>query len=300
MRNFLAVLLAVVAGVTAALGLVAWKLDGLIHQPEPVQDMLGSGEAAEEFKSAVPDALGSMADDTTGVAVIDEALGAAISAVAGELRSHPDFDEAWAQSLELTRTNWVDQISTLRDRMNAGEPIAENSTEAQLQLRLDPIGQLAVSELPGGEELATDDATEISVQTAIPPVSMLTAEQVVLAEELITLWPVVLVIGGIVFLMALLIATNGSRWIPWLVTGLVVAVSGAATKFGFSQMQNDLLERAEGSPAHSLMQPLLRAVQDWADPQIIVLLVAGGGLAILGIVGGLIASNRRRVGTYER
>src|SRR5699024_2908385 len=67
MRNFLAVILAIVAGLTASLGLIAWKLNGVTHQPEPVQDILGSGEAADQLKAAVPDALGNMASESIDV-----------------------------------------------------------------------------------------------------------------------------------------------------------------------------------------------------------------------------------------
>src|SRR5699024_5269024 len=73
---------------------------------------------------------------------------------------------------------------------------------------------------------------ELRVDVAIPPVTMLTAEQTVLAEELITLWPVLLVIAGIVLLMALLVASHGNRWIVWLISGLLTAITGVALKLG--------------------------------------------------------------------
>lgn len=307
MRNFLAVLLAIIAGLTASLGLVSWKLDGLLHQPEPVQEIIGSGEAADEFKSSVPNALGNMASGSTGVAVFDDAINQAVSAGAGEVAAHEDFEQAWTESLEMTRSGWVDDMNSLRDRMDAGEQIADNATDAQLELRLDPVAQLTVTvfeeavadattNLPGAKNSSIDLGLEpeLTVNTSIPPVSMLTAEQVVLAEELVTMWPIVLGIAGIVFLMALLIASSGSRWIVWLVTGLVAAITGAASKFGFAQMQNFVLERAADTPHLSMLRPFLRAVQDWADPQLIVLMVAGVGVALLGILGGFIASNRRR------
>lgn len=300
MRNFLAVILAIVAGVTASVGLVAWKLEGVINQPEPIQDILGSGEAAEQLKEAVPDAIGAMASDSIDIAVVGDAVNSAVSSAVGEVTEHDDFDQAWAESLEQTRADWVAQIDALRSQMDAGEPIAENATDAQLQLDLDPVAEVgitvindALSEVPGATGGLSLEP-ELTVDTSIPPVSMLTAEQVVLAEELITLWPVVLVIAGIVFLMALLVATNGSRWIAWLVTGLVAAISGAFAKFGFVYMQNRVLDTAEDTPQLAMLRPFLRAVQDWADPQLIILMVAGVGVALLGILGGFISSNRQR------
>lgn len=306
MRNFLAVILAIVAGVTASVGLVSWKLDGVINQPEPIQDILGSGEAAEQLKAAVPDAIGAMASDSIDIAVVGDAVNSAVSSGVGEVTEHEDFDQAWAESLEQTRADWVARIESLRGQMDAGESIAENATDAQLQLHLDPVAEVgvsvlneALSDVPGATD-GLDLQPELTVDTSVPPVTMLTAEQVVLAEELITLWPVVLVIAGIVFLMALLVATNGSRWIAWLVTGLVAAISGALVKFGFVQMQNRVLDAAEDTPQLAMLRPFLRAVQEWADPQLIVLMVAGVGLALLGILGGFISSNRQRTGGSAR
>lgn len=306
MRNFLAVILAIVAGVTASVGLVSWKLDGVINQPEPIQDILGSGEAAEQLKAAVPDAIGAMASDSIDIAVVGDAVNSAVSSGVGEVTEHEDFDQAWAESLEQTRADWVARIESLRGQMNAGESIAENATDAQLQLHLDPVAEVgvsvlneALSDVPGATG-GLDLQPELTVETSVPPVSMLTAEQVVLAEELITLWPVVLVIAGIVFLMALLVATNGSRWIVWLVTGLVAAISGALVKFGFVQMQHRVLDAAEDTPQLAMLRPFLRAVQEWADPQLIVLMVAGVGVALLGILGGFISSNRQRTGGSAR
>ena len=306
MRNFLAVILAIIAGVTASVGLVAWQLNSVIHEPEPVQDILGSGEAAEEFKASVPDALGSMAADSTGVGLIDDAVGEAVSAAAGEITAHEGFDQAWSESLELTRTGWVEDVASLRDRMEAGEPIADNATDAQLQLQLDPVAQVSVSmledairdataDVPGASEnsVSLNTDPDLTVNTSVPPVTMMTAEQVVLAEELITLWPILLVIAGIVFLMALLVASSGSRWISWLVTGLVIAVVGVFSKFGFSVMQNSILEDDGDAAYISLLRPFLRAVQDWADPQILILIAIGVGIALLGILGGFISSNQR-------
>lgn len=300
MRNFLAVILAIVAGVTASLGLVAWKLDGVMNQPEPIQDILGSGEAAERLQTAVPDAIGNMASEDIDVAIVGDAVNSAVSSAVGELTSHEDFDDAWAQSLEQTRAGWVENLDSLRDRMDAGESIAESSTAGQLQLQMDPVADIGVSVINDaladvmGDSAQIDLEPELTVDTAIPPVSMLTAEQLVMAAELITLWPVLLVLAVIVLLMALLIASSGSRWIVWLVTGLVTAVSGVFAKFGFAQMQNLALDAAADTPQLSLLQPFLRAVQDWADPQLITLMVAGVGVALLGILGGFIASNRQR------
>lgn len=306
MRNFLAVIFAIVAGVTASVGLVSWKLDGVINQPEPIQDILGSGEAAEQLKAAVPDAIGAMASDSIDIAVVGDAVNSAVSSGVGEVTEHEDFDQAWAESLEQTRADWVARIESLRGQMDAGESIAENATDAQLQLHLDPVAEVgvsvlneALSDVPGATD-GLDLQPELTVDTSVPPVTMLTAEQVVLAEELITLWPVVLVIAGIVFLMALLVATNGSRWIAWLVTGLVAAISGALVKFGFVQMQNRVLDAAEDTPQLAMLRPFLRAVQEWADPQLIVLMVAGVGVALLGILGGFISSNRQRTGGSAR
>ncbi|MDN6535185.1 MAG: hypothetical protein L0K63_13130 [Yaniella sp.] len=300
MRNFLAVLLALVAGITASVGLVAWKLDGVINVPEQVQEMFGSGEAADQLKSVVPEALGKAASESIDIGVVGDAVNAAVSRAAGEITSHEEFDEAWSESLEQTRGGWVEEIHSLRDRMDTGESIPENSTDAQLQLRLDPVAEVgvsviddAVAQVPGSSG-GLGLEPELRVDMATPPVSMLTAEQVVLAEELITLWPVVLVLAGIVLLMALLVASHGNRWIVWLIAGLLTAISGVALKVGLALIQNQVLDTAEDTPQLSLARPFLRAFQEWADPQLIVLMAIGFGFALLGILGGFISANRQR------
>src|SRR5699024_10721302 len=187
MRNFLAVILAIVAGVTASVGLVSWKLDGVINQPEPIQDILGSGEAAEQLKAAVPDAIGAMASDSIDIAVVGDAVNSAVSSGVGEVTEHEDFDQAWAESLEQTRADWVARSESLRGQMDAGESIAENATDSQLQLHLDPVAEVGVSVLNGalsdvpGATDGLDLQPELTVDTSVPPVTMLTAEQVVLA-----------------------------------------------------------------------------------------------------------------------
>lgn len=302
MRNFLAVILAVVTGLTAVFGLVAWRLNDIVHDPEAVQEMLSEGEAAENVKQALPQTVGNMTVGATGVGVVDDAINQVVTETSDRIVSNEGFEAAWSQSLEITRTGWVEDIATLRAQLNSGESIAENSTAAQLDLRLDPIIGLlvtmiedALAGLPGVQasfDLSTDiDAT---VATSIPPVSLLTAEQVVLAEELITLWPAILALAGLMFVMALVIASRGSKWLVWLMTGVMVAIGGAGVKVGYTLLQNQLLERVEDASALTLMRPLLRAVQDWADPQLIMVMVIGVGMLLLGVLGGFISSHRRR------
>lgn len=302
MRNFLAIVLAMIAGLTTVFGLVSWKLSDVIHQPEPIQTILGSGESAEDFKAAIPEALGNMTVGATGVDLVDETINRVVTEASGQIVSDEGFDQAWSQSLELTRTGWIEDIDALRERLNAGETIAENSTAAQLDLRLDPVVHLTVSMIEDalaglpGVNITLDVESDLAatVPTSIPPVSMLTAEQVVLAEELMTLWPAMLVLAALLFVMALIVASPGSRWIVWLMTGLLVALGGALVKIGYTVMQHHLLDRVQEASAAALLQPLLRSVQEWADPQLIVLLAVGVGIALLGILGGFISSNRRR------
>ena len=307
MRNFLAVILAIIAGITASFGLVSWKLSELIHQPEPIQAILGSGPAAEEFKAAVPGAVGNLATDTTGIAVVDDALKQAISEVSARIVSHEEFDAAWSESLEQTRLGWLDDITGLRERLEAGESFPENSTEAQLVLQLGPVTDLTLSmiedavaeataDLPGVEapSLQLDGESETSVATSIPPVSFLTAEQVVIVEEVMTLWPATLALAAMIFVMALVVASWGSRWIVWLVTGLVSAVCCAAAKLGYMWMQNIVLQRTEHDPNLILVRALLDTVESWANPQLLVMVAVAIGMALLGILGGFISANRRR------
>ena len=241
MRNFLAVVLAILAGLTTVVGLVSWRFSELVHEPEPVQEILGSGEAAEDFKSALPDALGNMTVGATGVTVVDETINRAVTEASGQVVAADGFDQAWEESLEATRVGWVDDINTLRSQLNAGESIPENSTAAQLDLRLEPIVGLvvsmiedALSTVPGVDaSLDMEADIDATVPTSIPPVSILTAEQVVVAEELMTLWPAMLALAALLFVMALVVASRGSRWIVWLLTGLLVALGGALVKVGY-------------------------------------------------------------------
>ena len=307
MRNFLAVILAIIAGFTDSFGLVSWKLSELIHQPEPVQDILASGEPAEEFKAAVPSAVGNLAAESTGVALVDDALNQAVAEASARIVGHEDFDAAWADSLEATRTGWLEDITGLRERMVAGETIPETATDAQLDLQLGPVTDLTLSmiedavaeataDLPGVEtpSLQLDAESETTIATAIPPVSFLTAEQVVMVEELMTMWPAILALAAIILVMAFVVASRGSRWIVLLVSGLVAAVCAAALKLGSMWMQNTVLERTEGGPNQALVRPLLDAVQAWADPQLLVFGAAAVGVALLGILGSFISGNRRR------
>src|SRR5699024_5805101 len=113
MRNLFAVLFALLAGLTASVGLVAWELDGVINEPRQVQEMFGSGEAAEQLKSVVPEALGNAASESIDIGVVGDAVNAAVSRAAGEITSHEEFDQAWSESLEQTRVGWVENIHSL-------------------------------------------------------------------------------------------------------------------------------------------------------------------------------------------
>lgn len=304
MRNFLAVILAIVAGVTASCGLMSWKVSEMIHDPAPVQEILGSGPAAEDFKAAVPNAIGNLATDATGVVVVDDAINRALAETSRHIMSHPDFDAAWSAALEATRAGWIANIIDLRGVLNAGEELADTSTAAQLQLNFGPITDLVVSMIedavaqatagiPGVENLSIELNPDVEsvITTPVPPVSMLTAEQVVLIEELTTMWPAIIALGAIVAVMALVVASRWSRWIVWVVTGVVAALCGAAVKFGYAWLQSSVLDSAQGDI--SLLRPFLRALQDWSDPQLLVFIAGAVGVALLGILGGFIASNRR-------
>src|SRR5699024_12438051 len=128
MRNFLAVILAVIAGLTTVFGLVSWRLSGIIHEPEPVQEILGTGEAAEEIKQALPETLGNMTVGASGVDAVDEVINQAVRDASGQTVSHDGFETAWSESREQTRTGWMNDSDELRAQRQAREAIAEKST----------------------------------------------------------------------------------------------------------------------------------------------------------------------------
>jgi hypothetical protein len=316
MRTVLSLVLAVLAGLLAALALAGARIDALVHTPGPLQQIAGPMSEDPALRAAVPEQVtalvqGRLPDQVPSF--LQEGLLELVQGATDGLVTDDRFPGAWSETLEQTRVDWVERLEAIEAGTGA-------STDATLHLQLAPLAGLgvdrlseSVEQLPGGQaagravrvgaERALRDlqdpaagndagASPLVVGLNIPDPGEFSGQRVAQAVSLLPQWPWLAGGAAVAGLLALLVAPRGRSWTVLVAAGGTALLAGALGWWGLTQ-----LEVAEVSGlARIAAESLTEGVRDYAVPDT-VLLMAGGALVMaLGVVAGLFS----RSGTRRR
>lgn len=320
MRTVTSLALALIAGLLAALALAGARADALVHTPGPLQRIAGPMAQDPRLRQALPEQVAGLVDQNLPErtpALLEEGVQRLAQGATQGLVTDERFPEAWAQSLERTRVDWVDRLEGIA--AEPGTPVRpEQST---VHLHLAPVAAVgvdrlaeAVGTLPGGEEverLVRDRADEVLaedgrpdgasgpgaaplvVDLGVPDPSRISGVRLAQAVALLPAWPWLAVGAGLAGLLALWTAPARRRWTVLVAAGAAAVLAGAAGRWWLGPWGLGRWEAAgESSLARAAVASLADGVRAYAVPDTVALMLGGGIAVVLGLAGGLLARSR--------
>lgn len=311
MRNLLAIMLAVVTGLLAVASVAAWRVDTVLHTPETLEQIASESADGPALRESAPELIGSAAGSAVDEAVpgfAQDMVSSTTESLASDIVADPGFDAAWAASLEQTRTGWVEQLREVRTALDAGDDVAADA--GQLQLDISPLAGLsadvvtgslqeAVEGIPFGDQLSgvIDEVSgeipdELTVATDLPPAEHVTARHLAFAESTVGYWWLVGAAAVVSVLVSLLVARR--KALVWLVTGVTVAAAGWLTRGGLEQVFADTIAGAQGTAEAGVVESLVGGFRTVVLPDTVALILGGGVLIAIGLVTMLVSVLIRR------
>lgn len=301
LRLVVSLVLALCAGVLVALTVGGARLDALLHSPEPVQQIAGPVAEDPRVQQALPGVVGGLVEERLSEAlpdlaqdgVVQDGLVQVAEGVTTELITDDRFSEAWAQSLDQTRTAWLDQLQSVREAQEAGQaPAADAGT---LQFQLGPVVELgqtrlveAVEQLPlvgdaaaGLVQENTADQPQWAVDLGVPDPATVDAGQLARFEGAVQHWPWLGVGAAVLLVLALIVAPGWQRFTALAVAGVGALIAGVLGRGAVE----DLTVSASSGLAQAVADSLLAGVSDYAVPAADAVMIGGGVAIAVGVIG---------------
>lgn len=287
-RKTIALLLAVVAVLCAAAGLVARSADRLVNTPEPLQQILGPLATNEQLRQVLPQELGTQLTRqiTANLPVpvpsaLRGVLEGAISTASSALINDAGFAAAWDATIESARSSYVEQLAAA-----AGD----GTEQVSITLDVAPLLESAYGTLKSslaGSALGlllpqTITMPPVPVDTNWPDAATLSAPEANAWLGFAAAWGWLLAGAGVLLAAALLVAPQGFRGstlvatgvVAVLVAGLVIVLGG---RLGEMSAQPDELANLVVTQLVSGLRAEMRGISDT--------LLAGGAAALLAALG---------------
>ncbi|MGD6979830.1 MULTISPECIES: hypothetical protein [Citricoccus] len=317
MRTALSLVLAVLAGLLASLALAGARLEALVHTPGPLQRIAGPMSEDPRLRAALPGQVTSLVRENLPAQLpsfLQEGLMGLVQGAVDGLVHDDRFPDAWAQTLEQTRVDWV-------ERLEAVETGAAGPADATVHLHLAPLADLGVERLsesvemlPGGEAVGRavregaeqalgdlqdpvsgDDAgaSPLVVDLNVPDPAEVSGQRLAQVVSLLPQWP--WLAGGAVAagLLALLTAPRGRRWGVLVAAGATAVLAGVIGWWALGRLEVTGVTGLARIAAESLTE----GVRQYALPDTVLLMAGGALVAALGGLAGLFSrgrSGRRR------
>lgn len=313
MRHVLAVLLAVLSGALAVLAVASYRIDAVLHTPEPLQQIAGTASQGQALREAAPELVGSAAAealDDAAPGFASDLVGQVTGSLAGNIVADDGFDAAWSDSLEQTRTGWVQQLRDIRTELDAGREVPDDA--AQLSLEIGPLAQLsaevmtsslreAVAGLPFGDQLgsmidgAVDQVPEqLSITTGFPASQDVSPRQLAFVESVVEYWMWAAGAAVVLFLMALMVAPYRGRSLVWLFGGAAVLAGGAAARWWLQDQFAQATVAAEGTSESTVVEALVGGFRSVLLPETTWVMIGGAALVFIGLITASVTAMLRR------
>lgn len=301
LRLLLSLLLAVAAGLLTALSVAGARLDALAHTPEPLQEIAGPVVELDSVQRDLPPAVsGAVRDQIPDLlpAQFEEGIVQLVEGAAEGLLSDDRFTQAWSDTLEQTRTDWLAKLDAARSDQSGSALPADAAT---VEMQIGPIADLGqdrivegLRQIPFGEMAAdaveenTQQDHRIALDLNVPDPEVITPQQVVWLEQNVRHWPWLAAGAVLSLVLSLLLAPGRQRFTALATAGVTAAAAGVAGRYGLESME------AVGTTgvAHAVADGLIAGVREYALPDTTLIIVGGGVAVAVAVLGMLIGSAR--------
>jgi hypothetical protein len=324
MRSALSILLAVLAGLLAALSLVGARAEALVYTPGPLQEIAGPMAADPTLRGTLPEELAALVqeqlpDELPGF--LQAGAARIVQGAADGLVTDERFPAAWSEVLESTRADWVARIDHLAQDLPTPAGAAGTATapaeSGTVHLQTAPLVDLgldrlsdslsdSLSNVPGGEAVAetlregvvnasADSGESLrSVDLTVPDPDTVPLEAMVLTVDNLHRWPWLAGSAAVLAVLALLVAPRRRKGTPLCAAGITLLAAGVGSRWALERMApaEDVAGVARAAAAS-----LLEGIRDYAMPDTLILMVGGAGIAVLGLVVALLSGLRPGPGT---
>lgn len=291
MRNALAVLCLILSGLLSAAALAGHQIDQLLREEEPVREIAGGLPQDEEFSGAVSQIMVSELSGRLPEGVSSFIGGGAedfVSGIVDGLLDDERTQQAWDETLQNTRADYVERLDRLFAEGTTGDP-----SELDVRVDLEPMAGAVVASLADSIPLMDADSFEVPTPEMVVDIEAATegdADPYTWATLAAAsqYWAGLAVAAGVLLLLGLLLGHGRGRWAALSVGGITAALAG--TWIALTVASPDF-GQPEQLPQESsaILQHVESQFNAWAQPVWWFFVAAAGAVVVLGLLGALVA-----------
>lgn len=291
MRNALAVLCLILSGLLSAAALAGHQIDQLLREEEPVREIAGGLPQDEEFSGAVSQIMVSELSGRLPEGVSSFIGGGAedfVSGIVDGLLDDERTQQAWDETLQTTRADYVERLDRLFAEGTTGDP-----SELDVRVDLEPMAGAVVASLADSIPLMDADSFEIPTPEMVVDIEAATegdADPYTWATLAAAsqYWAGIAVAAGVLLLLGLLLGHGRGRWAALSVGGITAALAGTWIALTVASPDFGQPEQLPGETS-AILQHVESQFTAWAQPVWWFFVAAAGAVVVLGLLGALVA-----------
>lgn len=291
MRNALAVLCLILAGLLSVASLAGHQIDQLLREEEPIREIAGDLPEDEQFSAAVSQImvseLSGQLPDSVG-SFIGEGVEDFVSGIVGSLLDDERTRQAWDDTLQTTRADYVEKL----DRLFA-EGTTGDTSELDVRVDLEPMAAAVTASVLDSIPLVDGDSIEVPTPEMVVDIEAATdgdADPYTWATLAAAsqYWATLAVAAGVLLLLGLVLGHGKGRWAALSVGGLTAALAG--TWMALTVASPDF-EQPDNLPQETsaILQHVEAQFTDWAQPLWWFFVAGAVVVVVLGLLGALVA-----------
>lgn len=292
MRNVLAALCLILSGVLATGAMGAHQIDQLLRDDEPLREIAGDLPRDEEFGEAVTqimvselsDQLPEQASSFIGGGVEDFVSGA-VEDLLDDERMH----EAWEETLQTTRADYVERLEALFEEGSSGD-----TSELDIRVDMEPLAGAAISSIVDSIPMVDADSFDIPTpQVEVDIAAAATdsdADPYTWATAVVVTqyWVWIGVASGVMLLLGLALGQGRGRGVALALGGITAALGGLWVALNVVAPDFDMPDELPQENA-AILDFVQTQFTDWAQPVWWFFVAGAVGVVVLGILGALVA-----------
>lgn len=292
MRNALATLCLILSGALAIGSLGAHQIDQLLRDDEPLQEIAGDLPGDEEFGEAVTQIMVSELSDQLPEQARSFIGGGAegfISDSVKDLLDDQRMHQAWGETLQTTRADYVERLERLFEQGSSGD-----AAELDIHVDMQPLAGAAISSIVDRIPLIDADSFDIPAPQLEVDVAAAATDADVDPYTWATVavvsqhWLWIGVASGVMALLGLALGQGRGRGVALALGGMAAALGGLWVALNVAAPDFDM---PEGLPQENaaILDFVQTQFTDWAQPAWWFFVAGGAGVVVLGMLGALVA-----------
>lgn len=292
MRNVLAALCLILSGVLAIGAMGAHQIDQLLRDDEPLREIAGDLPHDEQFDEAVTqmmvseitDQVPEQASNFIGGGVEDFVSGA-VEDLLDDERMH----EAWEETLQTTRADYVERLEALFEEGSSGD-----TSELDIRVDMEPLAGAAISSIVDSIPMVDADSFDIPTpQVEVDIAAAATdsdADPYTWATAVVVTqyWVWIGVASGVMLLLGLALGQGRGRGVALALGGITAALGGLWVALNVVAPDFDMPDELPQENA-AILDFVQTQFTDWAQPVWWFFVAGAVGVVVLGILGALVA-----------